>query len=444
LNLEKRKQAIAIKSGNLNKHTPPPTVRIEKLVPGGNGLGYLDKGVVFVPLAAPGDLLSLREVRRRRGVHFAETGEVIESSSLRRVPPCPWFGRCGGCQWMHMDYDSQIRWKEDIFRQALRGIAKFRELPPILVHKAPDEFQYRFRARLQIKESAVGFYRRGSNKIVPWERCLLLPDALNLVVENLRVLLKDKGFSGMIRSCEVALSPVDQSVTLNWIFDKFRGNSSAARMVVEGMEEIASRGEINLVGQTACDYRGAVVVAHGGSLPLEVDKIRLWASPGTFFQVNPEVNEVLVKRVLSHLRSTGSGSLLDLYCGNGNFSLPAAASGLKTVGVESSPGAVLDALSASASDNRFIEMDTVRFLEMDHEESDAVIVDPPRTGLPRDAAGLLGAKRFSCLIYVSCEPSTLARDLARLTESGYEVSDVELFDMFPQTSHSEALVVMKG
>jgi 23S rRNA (uracil1939-C5)-methyltransferase len=167
------------------------------------------------------------------------------------------------------------------------------------------------------------------------------------------------------------------------------------------------------------------------------------ASPGTFFQVNPHINAVLVKRVLAHLRSMGATSLLDLYCGNGNFSLPAAATGIKTVGVESSLKAVLDAHSASGPDSRFIEMDTARFLAQDNEDRDAVIVDPPRTGLPREVAGLLGVKRFPLLIYVSCEPSTLARDLARLTGAGYVISNMELFDMFPQTSHSEVLVVMK-
>ena len=419
-------------------------MRIEKLVPGGSGLGYMDKGVVFVPITAPGDIVSLREVRKRRGVHFAELDKLIESSAQRRDPPCPWFGRCGGCQWMHMDYGSQIRWKEDVFKQALRGIAHLKDLPSIRVHPSPDEFEYRFRARLQIKGLAVGFFRRGSNSIVPWDRCMLLPEALNSTVTDLRDWLRDNGTHPTLESCEVALSPVDGSISLNWIIDNLNGNCDTARMIMDGMEDTAIRGEVNLAGQAAHDSRGAAIAAKGGSLPLEVEKIRMWASPGTFFQVNPEVNKVLVNRALTHLQSRDSRSLLDLYCGNGNFSLPAAAAGMKAVGVEASPGAILDARSASAPDNRFIEMDTSRFLEQDFAQSDAVIVDPPRTGLPLEVAKLLGAKRFPCLIYISCEPSTLARDLARLTEAGYVISDIELFDMFPQTFHSEALVVMRG
>ena len=425
-----------------HSHTTP--VRIEKLVPGGNGLGHLDDSVVFVPLTAPGDLVSVREVRRRRGVYFAEPDKVIESAPERRNPPCPWFGRCGGCQWMHMDYGYQIRWKEDIFRQALRGIAHLKEEPSILVHPAPSEFQYRFRARLQIKGSVVGFFRRGSNRIVPWDQCMLLPEALNSVVKDLRGWFKSNRAPQSLKSCEIALSPVDGSVTLNWVFDTVKGISGAARTIMDGIEGILAGEKMKIAGQAAQDSNGMTIEARGGSLPLEVDRVRMSASPGTFFQVNPDVNEILLKRVLTHLRSMGSHSLLDLYCGNGNFSLPAAASGMKAVGVESSPGAVADASSVAGAGCRFIEMDTSSFLTQDSESRDAVIVDPPRKGLPQNVVDLLGTKRIPLLVYVSCEPPTLARDLARLTEAGYVIGSIELFDMFPQTSHSEALVVMKG
>jgi len=419
-------------------------VRIEKLVPGGSGLGHLDDKVIFVPLTAPGDLVAVREVRRRRGVYFAEPDKIIESSSERRSPPCPWFGRCGGCQWMHLDYGSQIRWKENIFKQAMRGIAHLIELPPIRVHRAPTEFQYRFRARLQIKGLAVGFYRRASNSIVAWEQCMLLPEIINSSVKNLRSWIKDNSASPKLRSCEVALSPVDGSLTLQWIFERYSGKNDAIRAVMDGMENILVGKNVHLAGQAAHDSHLGTIATRGGSLPLEVGGVRMAASPGTFFQVNPDVNSILVERTLAHLHSMGSLSLLDLYCGNGNFSLPAAAAGVKTVGVESSSGAVLDALAASGSNNRFIEMDTLRFLALDNEEPDAIIVDPPRTGLPRELVDLLGAKRSPLLIYISCEPSTLARDLARLTTAGYVISDIELFDMFPQTFHSETMVVMKG
>jgi len=345
---------------------------------------------------------------------------------------------------MHLEYGSQVRWKEDIFKQALRGIAHLKEQPSLRVHEARPEFYYRYRARLQIKSSSIGFYRRASNSIVSSDRCMLLPEVLNAAVEDLRSSFADNVAPPGLRSCEVALSPVDGCLTFYWTFNRVKGSGDAARSIMDGMEKIFAGRGVEIAGQAACDSRGVAIATRGGNLLLEVDDVPMPASPGTFFQVNPAVNTVLVNRILTHLRDMGSVSLLDLYCGNGNFSLPAAAAGMKTVGVESSNGAVQDAVSVSGPGSRFIEMDTAAFLASDNKKYDAVIVDPPRTGLPVEVIGSLAVKRFPFLIYVSCEPSTLARDLARLTEAGYAISDIELFDMFPQTSHSEALVTMKG
>jgi len=427
-----------------SKSADSTIVHIEKLVPGGDGLGHLDDGVVFVPLTAPGDVVSIKEVCKRRGVRFATIYDLVERSSGRRDPPCPWFGDCGGCQWMHMEYPVQLRWKEDIFRQALRRIGNIRETPSIVVHPAPSQFEYRFRARIQFKAPVIGYYSRGSNNIVPWDRCLLLPEDLNAAVKDMRELFGDNHAPASIRSCEAALSPVDRSLTYSWQFSQGKGNGAAAGKVMDRMERISARRKVDLAGQCAQDMRGKVIEARGGSLHLDVQGAGLSASPGTFFQVNPAVNEVLVGRSLVHLRSEGAKNLLDLYCGHGNFSLPAAAAGIRTVGVESFPGAVQDALSMSGPGSHFVEMDAARFLAGNTAVRDTVIVDPPRTGLPGDVVRMLVTHRCRLLIYVSCEPSTLARDLARLTGAGYVICGIELFDMFPQTFHSEALVVMKG
>ena len=399
---------------------------------------------MFVPLTAPGDLVSLKDVQRRRGVYFAVYDEIIERSFERRDAPCPWFGLCGGCQWMHLNYEAQLRWKEDVFRQALKRIARFNEQPAIRVHPSPAEFGYRYRARLHIKGSEIGFHKRASRDIVPWEQCMLLPEMLNLVVKDLRQQLKDNGSPSTLRSCEAAVSPVNGSVSLTWSFKKDRGNRDAAIGVMDGLDKIAAIGNVDLAGQSAFDNSGKFITGRGGTLPLETGNILMRASPGTFFQVNPWINAILADRVLAHLRAAGTSTLLDLYCGNGNFSLPAAAAGIKTVGVETSQGAVRDARSVAEAGSRFVEKDVGSFLAEDSHEAEAVIVDPPRTGLPADVAAILGAQRFPCLIYVSCEPSTLARDLARLVEGGYSLTDMEIFDMFPQTSHFEALVVLKG
>jgi 23S rRNA (uracil1939-C5)-methyltransferase len=345
---------------------------------------------------------------------------------------------------MHLDYGSQVRWKREIFEQVLRGIALIKDWPALRVHPSRSEYYYRFRTRLHIRGARVGFYRRASNVIVPWDRCLQLPSTLNTAVHGIRTWLDSSGGVSGLVSCEAAQSPVDQSLTFVWNFSNKGNHRTSVRKFLDGVEQFWSGKQVEIAGQAAHDSAGNTIAARGGNLALRAGSAHLSASPGTFFQVNPEVNDILVQRVLDHIVSHGSTSLLDLYCGNGNFSLPASAAGLKTFGVESNRSAVFDARSSSGPQSRFVEMDAVNFLSRDKEDPDVVIVDPPRTGLPREMTRLLGIRRYPLLLYVSCEPSTLARDLARLTRSGYAIKNLELFDMFPQTFHAEMLVVLKG
>lgn len=343
-----------------------------------------------------------------------------------------------------MKYEAQLRWKEDTLRQALRRIAHLDKPMSMVIHPAPAEFQYRYRVRIQIDGSATGFYRRSSKTIVPWDRCMLLPEPLNLIAKDLCNVFEDRAAPPALESCEAALSPEDSGITLNWQFKKAGGNRDAAARIMDSMEGKAAGIELKLAGQRAQDQKGRTFAERGGSLSIAVAGTTMSASPGTFFQVNPQINAKLVDRVLTHLRTTGITTLLDLYCGNGNLCLPAAAAGIKTLGVESSPGAIRDAKTAAGPRSRFVEMDVGRFLAGYYDRPDAVVLDPPRSGLSAESAAILGARRTPLLLYISCEPSTLARDLTRLTQAGYVIVGMELFDMFPQTSHLETLVVMKG
>ncbi len=423
--------------------TPVSPVRVEKLVSGGAGLGFLDSRAVFIPLTAAGDVILPREIRSGRGVLFAEVDQVLKRSPERRDPPCPWFGTCGGCQWMHLTYPSQLRWKEAITEEAFRGIPVPKNGGGFAVHPSPRETGYRYRARLQVKRDLLGFFRRRSGRIVPWDACLLLPPELNASVSLLRSWFRSRRAPEALRSCEIALSPVDGSLTIEWIYQGTRGARAGVSFLMDAAEKGFSERGIAVAGQEARDLRGKSMERRGGGLPLKVAGAALKASPGTFFQVNPPVNEVLVQRVVGHLLSRGVGRVLDLYCGNGNFSLPAAAAGIQGLGVDSSPQAVRDAMERGGDTSRFETVDVERFLKRDRGRWDAVVVDPPRTGLPRAVSRSLAEKPCPVLVYVSCDRATLARDLALLLEGGYELRERELFDMFPQTHHAEILVVLE-
>jgi len=418
-----------------------PPVRIEKLVSGGMGLGFAG-GAVFVSLTAPGDLVVPTGVRKAKGVFFAEPGVLLEPGLDRREPSCPWFGECGGCWWMHLDYPSQVKWKETISLEAFSRIGKLEEFQFNRVHPSPMETKYRHRARFHVDGGKVGFFKRGTNKVVEWDHCLLLPDRLNIAVRILRSLLRESPAPNGLKSVEGALSPVDGSLSFHWVFEGGNVPENGMREEMDLLESRLYSHSIRVAGQVLRNTAGKLLAARGGSLQLEIRGAELFASPGAFFQVNPAVNQILVDRALDCLKGRGVSRLLDLYCGIGNFSVPAALSGIRVDGVDSNPSAIRDARTADCRNCRFHAGDAGRFVDGEGKRWGAVLVDPPRTGLPSHLTGRLVTEPVDTLIYVSCEPGTLARDLAILVDGGYFVENAEIFDMFPQTPHAEILVIM--
>jgi 23S rRNA (uracil1939-C5)-methyltransferase len=242
----------------------------------------------------------------------------------------------------------------------------------------------------------------------------------------------------------VALSHVDGGLTLHWDLGRESSPSRDLERAAASVEnEFAGTG-YRAAGQVLLSAGGREQVVRGSALELKVRGSRLKASPGTFYQVNPWVNEVLVERVLDRLRMHGVRNLLDLFCGNGNFSVPAARAGIEIDGVDSSLTGIKDAMVVAGDNCRFHALDAGRFLDEKSGRWNAVLVDPPRAGLTNHVAGRLIALKAGTLVYVSCEPATLARDLALLVKGGYSIRNVELFDMFPQTSHAEVMVEMEG
>jgi len=420
-----------------------PAIRIEKLVSGGAGLGFAD-GPVFIPLTAPGDLVVPSAIRKSRGVAFAEAGEILEFGRERTDPPCPWFGRCGGCTWMHLSYPSQLRWKEIISLESFSRIGKLKGVRFDAVHPSFSQTAYRHRARFHFEGGKLGFFRRESNRVVPWDTCLLLPEVLNLAVARMRDLFRESPPPSGLKCCEAAMSPLSGSLTFHWVLEgKKTRDGSGFEAKMGSFKDGLAASSLQVAGQVLSNEDGKVLAATGGALELETAGARLFASPGTFFQVNPAVNGLLAGRVLELLRGKGVSRLLDLYSGNGNFALPAALAGIAVVAVEGNPAAGADARRAGLENCRIHISDVRRFLRDEGLGGfEAVLVDPPRTGLPREVAASLAQDGPETLVYVSCDPVTLARDLALLAGGGYRIETAELFDMFPQTPHAEVLVGM--
>lgn len=421
-------------------------LEITSLVHGGRGIGRHEGKAVFVPLVAPGDLIDCRVVKSKKRFAEADLIEVLVPSPLRREPPCPFFGACGGCQWQHLPYSEQLRWKGQNFSdQLIRSkMVQPDRIKPIVA--APEEWRYRNRVQLKAHFSddglAIGFYRHGSHSVVDIDHCLLVAPPIQEVLSLLREALKgaDKA---------QAVEQVDLSC----------GDDGAVRLLLhvhpEGYESL--RGQLQKFAAayqlSACIKsvgQSSIEVVHGeGELSVSVDQpaLTLRYGPGGFVQVNSRQNRAMVTNMLELLDLKGDEIVLDLFCGMGNFSLPLARRVGHVIGVEDySPSINMARLNAEANQIRNIEFfaadASVIIDRFKGENLELVVLDPPRTGNYEVVRQLLqlSPKR---ILYVSCDPATLARDLVPLVSGGYEVLSSQPIDLFPQTWHIESLTLLQ-
>jgi len=373
---------------------------VERLATGGDGVGRAPDGrVAFIPFAAPGDRLRVRTTEVRRRYLRASVIEVIAPGPARVEPVCPVFGCCGGCSWQHLRYAAQLEAKERILRDALLRIGKLASVPErIEMRGSPAAYGYRSRARVVVEEAGVGFRRRRSRALCAAPRCPILVPALDAI-----------------------LSKLDR-------------NPQLAR----GEWELAAGddGEVSLLGpdgETLGEKRTRIRIA-GDELAI---------SAGVFSQANLALRTGLADAVHE---AAGEGELaLELFAGAGSLTLGLARRFRRVVAIESNPRAVRD-----LRDNlRVARIDSVEVRCAPVEDAlgdaplrdlrpDVVVLDPPRTGLPPGVATALAAAK---VVYLSCDPATLARDLACLESCGFRLIQVTGFDLFPQTPHVEALAV---
>lgn len=408
----------------------------QKLVYGGEALGHHQGRTILVPRVLPGEHLEVEEVRTAKGVTHARPLRIIAAAPERVAPPCPYFGRCGGCQYQHLNEENQSAWKREILRETLRRIGKITWDSEIDVHSA-QAWNYRNQAQLKVSHhpdgcARLGFFEAESHRLVPVDQCLILSPRLNAILRE----LGGEGWAEALAGCrEIDLLANDRDdgvmMTLRGDFDPQANEAMVKKLSGElsGVESVAieSRGGRRVFGRLGLDYT--------------VGEFRYRISPGSFFQASRFLLTEFVRRVTSDV----SGSLaLDLYAGVGLFTLPLALHFAHVVGVEGNEVSAAD-LKVNARNHHLQNIRAVgesaydflrRFAQTD---PDLVVVDPPRAGVGRPSLELLAKLRPARVHYVSCHPPTLARDLAFLTGRGFTVNSIEMFDFFPQTFHIECL-----
>ncbi len=416
-------------------------VTIEKLVYGGEGLAHHDGSTVFVPFVIPAERVSASPVEQKKKFVRARVERVLEPSPERAPARCPHYGVCGGCHYQHIPYDAQLKYKTEILRETLRRLGRIDWSGEIVAHASPP-WGYRNRAQWKIRPLTdardavlgIGYFRANSSALCAVEDCAVLSPLLMKSLLALRAALSEGALPRELREIEAFAGANESKLLLTATFTKF---PSRAEQAAEAFRKILPETESLLFHdpnseRMELDGPGFVECEAGGST-YRVGHL-------SFFQVNRFLVDELVRNVTANERA---GQLaLDLFAGVGLFSVPLAKFFGRVVAVESNPAAARD-LESNVSGEGPIEVrtaDVERFLEKFKDKPELVVLDPPRAGLePGAIKNLLriGPERIT---YVSCEPPTLARDLAALTAAGYEIFQIDLFDLFPQTFHIETVV----
>jgi 23S rRNA (uracil1939-C5)-methyltransferase len=378
-------------------------VRVEKIVPGGHGLAFAEGLTLFVDLAVAGDRVSAR-IREVKGkIAFAYIESIIEPALSRIDPPCPYVGRCGGCNFQQMTYQAQLDAKIGILRDCLHRIGKFDYEHDISIIPSLVEFNYRLRAQWHIdgRRKEIGYYERDSRGLVAIEHCPILIPELDSVLNRVRrdidwtSFWSDKGAIDASCGAENAVS----------IYSAELGESA---------------GEISLS-------------AGGENYTFAAD---------VFFQGNKFLIDTLIQMAIGDVSGE---TALDLYCGVGLFTLPLARRFKKVIAVEEFGKAVdyarKNVESAGRNNIEIIEKPVGRFLaEKQTYNIDFALLDPPRSGTEKKTVLDLIRLRPKQVSYVSCDPSVLARDLRRFLDCGYVIKSITALDLFPQTHHVETVI----
>jgi 23S rRNA (uracil1939-C5)-methyltransferase len=413
------------------------TLTIESLAYGVFGVARTAEGVVFVPETAPGDVVRARVVAGRGGHREAEAVQILRPSPARRAAPCRYLPECGGCPWQHVDYPAQLAAKEASLRDALVRIGGFPaaqlDVRPIL---PSPEWAYRHRVTLRVGgEHRLGFYRHRSHRLVEIEECLIADDTVNRHLAAARSWLR--GASTSIRRLEIANAGDGRAVFVGNAEGRYRHDGEYHEKFLRAHPTV--RGIVLHGGGWRHAFGDPrVVVDLPGDLTLETQ--------GGFTQVNAAGNRLLVGTVLDLAEPGEDDRVLDLFCGAGNFTLPLARRVAAVTGVEREPWTLGDARRNAdrlgLRNCRFLQQEAAaaaRALAAEGKRFSLVLLDPPRSGA---LAVLEPLSRLDprSIVYVSCNPATLARDLARLRDLGFRPGPIQPIDLFPQTYHLETVV----
>ena len=432
----------------------------------GAGVCRIEGTAVFVPGTAVGDTLQVRIVKTARNYAFGRVEKLLHPGPGRKETDCPVAAPCGGCVYRHIDYATELTYKQQKVEDALRRIGGLQDLPvmPVLGAENPD--RYRNKALLPVGrtpdgKAVVGFFARNSHRIVPCASCLLQPLAFDDIaaafcgfLDTYNVSVYDEAtHKGLVRHLYLRYAEVSGEIMVCAVLngsrlpheDVFVEAMRAAAPGVAGVLINVNTEKTNVVLGKKCR-----VLWGKETITDTLCGLQFEISPLSFYQVNRTQAERLYNKAAEYAGLTGEENLLDLYCGAGTIGLSMAGKAKKLIGVEIIPEAIENAKENARRNGvenaEFFAADAAQAAEMlakRGEKPDVIVVDPPRKGCDEALLHTIAAMGPKRLVYVSCDPATLARDLARLEPLGYKALEATPVDLFPRTSHCECVVKLQ-
>ncbi len=430
------------------------TLEIRALANGGAGIGRYDGCVVFVPFTVPGDVVEAEITRQRRSYAEASLLEVLTPSPLRVAPRCPVFGRCGGCDLQNMAYAGQVAWKERIFTETISrlGCLEVPRLDPAIPSRR--EYNYRSKARFQVRGGNWGFFMKRSTEVVDIEECPILERPLNRAYREIRALVQGSRRLGPLKtvlsSLEIGVGSLDKGIVVS--LGLKRGLRGLAWKTffshIEGLKGLEVRDIRRRAQGRLLFSSGDVTLAYDAGGLHERVPIR------SFSQINREQNRRLVERVMEYASLKGAENVVELYCGAGNLTTHLGRKARRVIAVDSDTASIeaaRNALEGAGTRARaaieYYVAEAAPWLEknlkdLERNPPHVVVLDPPRGG-DREAVAILAGLAPPRVVYVSCNPPTMARDMRALAEAGYLIKRASVIDLFPQTGHIEAVCLLE-
>lgn len=395
-------------------------IEIVKFDNQGRGIGYVRDKIIFIPKTVPGDIINGEVVQEKKNYLEGRLLEVIEPSKIRKKPICPYFEKCGGCDLMHISLSESLDYKINKVNDILKRNKIDYEVKEII--KSDNEYNYRDKITLKIVDGELGYYQNDTHSLVKIDYCYICKDSINKLLKDILKL--------MINNGEVVI----RSNYNNDLLLSISTNDTVANI----LELVNNHRIVGIVINDKTVYGENYFID-------KINEYLFKVSYNSFFQINPFICSKLFDLIEENTNK--SSKVLDLYCGVGTLSIVASKNASNVMGVEIVQNAIIDAnlnkCLNSKNNLEFICADTKDILNRITQEFDTIILDPPRSGVVKNVINKILDVKPKKIIYVSCDPNTLARDF-KLLEDIYEIKTFKLLDMFPKTEHIESFVVLEN